>query len=77
MKKDQLARQLAKEARISPAAAADQVDRIVTDILMRIRKGQTANLPGLGTFGAGPKQDFQFDGTPPLKLPDSTKKESR
>jgi len=63
MKKEQLARQLAKESRISPAAAADQVDRVVTDILMRIRKGEAANLPGLGTFSASPTQDFRFDST--------------
>lgn len=43
---------------------------IVTDLLKRIRKGQNASLPGLGTFGAGPKQDFEFDGT-------ASKKESQ
>lgn len=61
MKKEQLAKQLAKESRITTGAAADQVDRILHDILMRVRKGQSASLPGLGTFRPGRHEDFQFD----------------
>ena len=61
MKKEQLASQLAKESKITAAAAADQVDRILNDILERIRRGQSASLPGLGTFVPGQKKDFQFD----------------
>ncbi len=64
MKKQQLAKQLAKESHISPGAAADQVDHIVRDLLARIRKGQSASLPGLGTFRSGPEKDFQFDSNP-------------
>lgn len=63
MKKEQVARQLAKESRISAAAAADQVDRILSDILKRVRKGQSASLPGLGTFRPGDDQEFRFDRT--------------
>ena len=61
MKKVQLAKQLAKESGITPAAAADQVDRIVVDILKRVRKGQSASLPGLGTFRSNRNEDFRFD----------------
>ncbi len=61
MKKEQIARQLAKESRISPAAAADEVDRILSEISKLVRKGQSASLPGLGTFQAGRKEEFQFD----------------
>ena len=61
MKKEHVARQLAKESRISTAAAADQVDRILNDILKRVRKGQAASLPGLGTFRSGDGQEFCFD----------------
>ena len=61
MKKGQITRQLAKESRVSTVVAADQVDRIVSDLLMRVRKGEPASLPGLGTFQSGTQQDFQFD----------------
>lgn len=61
MKKEQLARRLARQSRMSAAAAADQVDRILHDILQRVRKGQSASLPGLGTFRPGRDEDFQFD----------------
>jgi nucleoid DNA-binding protein len=60
MKKEQLARQLAKESGITPAAAADQVDRIVSDILQRVRNGQSASLPGLGTFRPGKSREFEL-----------------
>jgi len=75
MKKEQLAQRLAKEARITPAAAADQVDRILNDILKRVRKGQSALLPGLGTFAPGPHEKFRFDAD--LLIPKALKKESR
>ncbi len=62
MRKEHLARRLAKESRISPGAAADHVDRVVNDLLRRVRKGQRVSLPGLGTFQPGRNQDFQFEG---------------
>jgi len=61
MKKEQVARRLAKESHVSAATAADQVDRIVSDLLMRVRRGQAASLPGLGTFQPGTQREFQFD----------------
>lgn len=75
MKKEQLAKQLAKETRITDAAAADQVDAILNAILKRVRKGQSASLPGLGTFVAGQKEEFQFERKPPVHK--DSKKESR
>ena len=75
MKKEQLVRQLAKESRITPAAAADQVDAILNAILKRVRKGQSASLPGLGTFTSGRKEDFQFERDLPVRR--NVKKESR
>jgi nucleoid DNA-binding protein len=75
MKKEQLARQLAKESQITTAAAADQVDRILNSILKRVRRGQSASLPGLGTFIPGRKEDFQFDRN--LRIRTDSKKESR
>jgi len=61
MKKQQLARRLARESGISTAAAADQLDGILSGILRRVRRGQSAALPGLGTFLPGPKPRFLFE----------------
>lgn len=67
MRKEQLARRLAKESGISTAAAADQLDRIISDILERVRKGESAALPGFGTFKPGRSTQFQFDASQPLE----------
>jgi len=64
MKKEQLARRLAKESHITAAAAADQLDRVLHDILKRVRSGQSASFPGLGTFLPDRKTGFLFDVTP-------------
>lgn len=61
MKKEQLAKRLAKETGISSAAAADQLDSILGGILLSLRHGQSASLPGLGTFLPGPKPVFYFE----------------
>jgi nucleoid DNA-binding protein len=61
MKKKELAKRLARESGISTAAAADQLDTILTRILRRIRQGHSASLPGLGTFLPGPKTEFYFE----------------
>lgn len=61
MKKSELAKRLAMESGISTAAAADQLDAILNNILRRVRQGQSASLPGLGTFVPGPKPVFRFD----------------
>lgn len=64
---------------MTAGAAADQVDRILSDLQKRMRKGQSASLPGLGTFRPGRNQDFLFDPDPPgvAALPPKPKKESR
>jgi nucleoid DNA-binding protein len=78
MKKEQVARRLAKESRITEGAAADQVDRILSDLYESMRKGKSASLPGLGTFHPGRRQDFQFDADlPSITPPQKSKKESR
>jgi nucleoid DNA-binding protein len=69
MKKQQVARKLAKESRMTEGAAADQVDRILSDLRKKVRKGQSASLPGLGTFRSGRKQEFQFDPDSPTVTP--------
>jgi hypothetical protein len=61
MKRAQLVKRLAKESGISTAAAADQLDGILTGILRRVRQGHSASLPGLGTFLPGPAAEFYFE----------------
>jgi len=61
MKKQQLAARLARHERLSQSAAADQLDRVIHDILMRLRKGEAVPLPGLGTFLPGKKRVFRFE----------------
>jgi len=71
MRKKQLAQRLAKQSHISTAAAADQLDRMVSEILVRVRKGQRAPFPGLGTFLPCAGADFRFEpcGSPAEKGP--------
>jgi nucleoid DNA-binding protein len=61
MKKVLLAKRLAKKSGISTAAAADQLDGILSGILRRVRQGHSASLPGLGTFLPGLKPRFYFE----------------
>lgn len=77
MKKEQLARRLARESHVSAAAAADQLDRIVSDLLTRVRRGQAASLPGLGTFQPGSEKEFQFDREAPKTGGAISKKRSK
>jgi nucleoid DNA-binding protein len=78
MKKKQVARRLAKESRMTEGAAADQMDRIMSDLRKKMGKGQSASLPGLGTFRPGRKHEFEFDPDPPtLPPPPKPKKESK
>jgi nucleoid DNA-binding protein len=61
MKNTEIARELARESGVSPAEAADRLDRVVGEILAQLRKAGEAPLPGLGKFrrGAGGKTTFQ------------------
>ena len=61
MKKPQIAKRLAKRAGVSKAEAADQLDRVVNDIVAQLRSGQSVPLRGLGTFVPGRTWDFQFE----------------
>ena len=61
MKKSELAGRLAKRAGVSTAEAADQLDHVVSQIISNLKKGQTAQLPGLGEFKPGSKWNFKFD----------------
>jgi nucleoid DNA-binding protein len=60
MKKPEVAKWLARQAGVSNAEAADQLDHVVNQILKKLRKGQPAPFPGLGRFTLGPK-GVQFE----------------
>lgn len=60
MKKTDLADRLARGCGISRAEAADQLDRIVTDIVRSLRRGESATLPGLGTIQPGKSAKARF-----------------
>ncbi len=78
MKRAELAKRLAQQTGISTAAAADQLDVILSGILRRVRQGYSASLPGLGTFLPGPKPEFYFEEClPPGARGISTKKAAR
>lgn len=61
MKKSELATRLAKQVGVSPAEAADQLDHVVSQIISHLKKGQGAELPGLGEFKPGAKWNFKFE----------------
>jgi nucleoid DNA-binding protein len=48
MKREELARKLARQAHVSRAAARDQVDELVHGILKSLRGGLSVELPGVG-----------------------------
>ena len=48
MKQAELARQLAKEARVPPAVAQDRIEELVHQIVRKLRRGRPVELPGLG-----------------------------
>ena len=61
MRKQDLAKRLAKRSGISPAEAADELDRVVHRIVSGLRKGEAVPLPGLGKFKPGRDWQFEFD----------------
>jgi nucleoid DNA-binding protein len=50
MEKNDFTKRFAQRTRSTRAVAADQVDRVVNDLLRRLRAGKAASLPGLGTL---------------------------
>ncbi|PYT17515.1 MAG: hypothetical protein DMG59_07155 [Acidobacteria bacterium] len=54
MKREDLARTLARATHVSAAAARDEVDELVRKILQRLRQGQPVELPGVGKLVARP-----------------------
>ena len=48
MKQEELARELAREARLPAAVAQDRIDELVHQIVRKLRRGRPVELPGLG-----------------------------
>ncbi|MDR3701411.1 MAG: HU family DNA-binding protein [Candidatus Sulfopaludibacter sp.] len=60
MKKADIARRMARAAKVSSGEAADRLDRAVRDILANLRQGKETALPGLGRFTHGAKGQVVF-----------------
>jgi nucleoid DNA-binding protein len=56
-----LTTRLARQAGVTRAEAADQLDRVFHQIVTDLRKGRSAALPGLGKFTPGTTWKFEFD----------------
>ena len=54
MKQAELARELAREARLPAAAAQDRIDGLVHRIIKNLRQGRPVKLPGLGKLVVRP-----------------------
>src|SRR4051812_8047684 len=52
MKQIELARELAREAKMPPAAAQDHIDELVHRIVKNLHRGRPVELPGLGKLVA-------------------------
>ena len=50
---NKLAKQIAKHSSLSPAAAADEIDKVVHSVLRKLRRGESAVMPGLGILKPG------------------------
>jgi nucleoid DNA-binding protein len=60
MKRETLITMLSRGGLPRPAAA-DQLDRMVHQIVSRLKEGKPVNLPGLGRFNPGPRPSFEFE----------------
>ena len=60
MRKQEIAAQLARQSGMTRGEAADRLDRVVHDILQRLRSGKSADFPGMGQFHAGADGKVDF-----------------
>ena len=64
MKKHELAKGLSELSGLTEAEAADRLDRVVHEIIAKLRRGERAPLPGLGSFTARPGGKLIFRRAP-------------
>ena len=50
MKKSELAKRLAWQSNSTVSEAADRLDRMVGELVRRLKQGESAQLPGVGAF---------------------------
>lgn len=63
MMKRALTELLVQRSKMKKSKAAEEVSRMVHEILRTTRSGQCAPLPGLGHFEPGPTPTFKFSRT--------------
>ena len=61
MKKPEIAKVIAQEAGLTEAEAADRLDRVVYEILSRLRSGKGTALPGVGRFSPNADGTVKFE----------------
>jgi nucleoid DNA-binding protein len=61
MRKPEIVESMARRAGVSPGEAADRLDRMVHDILVRLRRRGQARLGELGTFTVGDDGAIRFE----------------
>ena len=61
VKKPDIAKQMARRAGLSPAEAADCLDRVIHQIVLRLKRGQDAGLPGLGVLRQSARGELRLD----------------
>jgi nucleoid DNA-binding protein len=62
MKKPEIAKRLVRQSGESQGEAADRLDRVVRQIISKLRRGEEAPLPGLGKFKVGADGRVKFEG---------------
>ena len=60
MKNPELARKFARRSNSTVGEAADRLDRIVGEIVRKLKQGEPARLPGVGEFTRNPDGRVAF-----------------
>jgi len=50
MRKPEIAKRMARQARSTVGEAADRLDRVVSEMVRKVKRGEPARLPGVGAF---------------------------
>jgi nucleoid DNA-binding protein len=61
MNKSDLARDVARRRGVKTGDAADEMDRVVNQIIRTLKRGHPAHIPGLGTITPGKRWTFRQD----------------